>query len=99
MKLGQALTCASVLNVSVVVWIASAFTEEHKKALDWLNDHTASDISFYGVILELWQIDDSRSALVFNVISQSNEVIRQTMISKSNQSHNLGMIYPLEDQV
>jgi hypothetical protein len=34
--LGKAITYASVLDATAIVWIASEFTEEHKKAFDWL---------------------------------------------------------------
>ena len=75
--LGKAITYASVLDASTIVWVATNFTEEHKKALDWLNDHTNDEISFYGVLLELWQIDESRPALRFNIISKPNLAVRQ----------------------
>jgi hypothetical protein len=80
--LGKALTYASVLDASTVVWIATEFTEEHKKTLDWLNDHTTEVLSFYGVQLELWQIDDSKAALRFNVISRPNQAVRQAARTK-----------------
>lgn len=32
--LGKAITYASVLDVSTIIWIATNFTEEHKKSLD-----------------------------------------------------------------
>jgi hypothetical protein len=44
--LGKAITYASVLDASTIIWIATDFTEEHKKALDWLNDHTSEEIFF-----------------------------------------------------
>jgi hypothetical protein len=75
--LGKSITYASVLDASTVIWIATDFTEEHQKALDWLNDHTTEDISFYGVQLELWQIEDSKPAVRFNVISKPNLAVRQ----------------------
>lgn len=75
--LGKAITYGSVLDASTIIWIATNFTEEHKKALDWLNDHTSDEISFYGVQIELWQIDNSNPALKFNVISQPNQAVRQ----------------------
>jgi hypothetical protein len=75
--LGKCLTYASVLDASTVIWIASRFTEEHKKALDWLNDHTSEEIGFYGIKVELWQIDNSQPAVKFNVISSPNEVVKQ----------------------
>lgn len=81
--LGKAITYASALDASAVVWIASTFTEEHEKALTWLNDHTSDDVAFYGVIIELWQIDRSRPAVRFNVISKPVDIIRQAAIKKA----------------
>jgi len=81
--LGKAITYASVLDASTIIWIATDFTEEHKKSLDWLNDHTSDEISFYGVQVELWQIDDSKAALRFNIISKPNQAVRQAARSKA----------------
>lgn len=75
--LGKCLVYSSILDASAVIWIAAAFTEEHKKALDWLNDHTLEDISFFGVKVELLQIDDSAPAVQFNIQSMPNEMVRQ----------------------
>ncbi len=75
--LGQCITYASVLDASAVIWIASKFTDQHKKALDWLNDHTSDEISFYGLVVELIQIDNSSPALKFNIISQPNIAVMQ----------------------
>src|SRR5690554_541925 len=71
--LGKAITYASVLDASTIIWIATDFTEEHKKALDWLNDHTSDQISIFGVQVELWQIDNSNAALRFNIVSKPNQ--------------------------
>jgi hypothetical protein len=76
--LGKSITYAAVLNASTIVWIAGNFTEEHKKALDWLNDNSSNDISYFGVGLELWQIDDSSPAVRFNVISRPAEFARRS---------------------
>ena len=75
--LGKAITYASVLDASTIIWVATDFTEEHKKALDWLNDHTSEEVAIYGVQVELWQIDNSNMALRFNVISKPNQAVRQ----------------------
>ncbi len=75
--LGKCITYSSILDASAVIWVASEFTEEHKKALDWLNDHTLDDISFYGVKVELIQIDNSSPAIQFNIKSSPNEMVRQ----------------------
>ncbi len=81
--LGKSITYASVLDASSVIWIATNFTEEHKKSLDWLNDHTTDEISFFGVQIELWQIDESNAALKFNVFSKPNQAVRQAARSKA----------------
>lgn len=80
--LGKALTYAAVLDASTIIWIATDFTEEHKKTLDWLNDHTPDEISFYGIQLELWQIDNSTPAVRLNTISRPNEAVKQAAKSK-----------------
>jgi hypothetical protein len=83
--LGKSITYASVLDASAIIWIATDFTEEHQKVLDWLNDHTNEDISFYGVQLELWQIEDSKPALRFNVVSKPNQAVRQAAKGKIDE--------------
>ena len=71
--LGKALTYASFLDAKIIVWIATQFTEEHQRAIEWLNDK-ASSISFYAVVVELWKIDESNPAVKFNVISKPANV-------------------------
>jgi hypothetical protein len=83
--LGKSITYASVLDASTIIWIATDFTEEHKKSLDWLNDHTTDELSFYGVQVELWQIDDSKAALRFNIVSKPNQAVRQAAKSKATK--------------
>lgn len=82
--LGKCITYSAVLDASAVIWIASDFTEEHKKALDWLNDHTSEEIAFYGVKLELIKINDSPPAVQFNILCTPNEVVRQATKSKES---------------
>ncbi len=74
--LGQLLTYAAGLNAVTVVWVAERFTDEHRAALDWLNEITAEGFSFFGLEIELWRIDDSRKAPKFNVISHPNDWTR-----------------------
>ncbi len=54
--LGQILTYVAGVGAQIVVWIASKFTEEHRAALHWLNEHTTEEISFFGLEVELWRI-------------------------------------------
>lgn len=71
--LGQLITYAAGLNTVTIVWIADRFTEEHRAALDWLNQVTSEEIRFFGLEVELWQIGDSPLAPKFNVISMPND--------------------------
>ena len=81
--LGKSITYASVLGAKSVIWIAPFFTDEHRKALDWLNDHTTDELAFYGVQIELWSIDGSRPAVRFNAVSRPAEIVRQATATKS----------------
>lgn len=71
--LGQLLTYAAGLNAVTIVWIAKKFTEEHRAALDWLNERTDISINLFGLEVELWRIGNSPIAPKFNIISQPND--------------------------
>lgn len=70
--LGQLLTYASGLEAVTIVWVAARFTEEHRAALDWLNQITDDKFRFFGLEVELWRIGNSPAAPKFNVISKPN---------------------------
>lgn len=74
--LGQLLTYAAGLDAVSIVWIAATFTEEHRAALDWLNEQTGSRINFFGLEIELWQIGNSEAAPKFNVVCKPNDWAR-----------------------
>ena len=81
--LGKSITYASALNAKTIVWIATDFTEEHKKALDWLNDNTNEDLSFWGIQLELWQIAEDTASMRLNIVSTPSTNVK-TIKSKTN---------------
>ena len=75
--LGQILTYAAGLDAATMVWIAPRFTEEHRAALDWLNEHTDEKTSFLGLEVELWRIGDSPPAPKFNIVAKPNDWTRE----------------------
>ncbi len=81
--LGKSITYASALGAKTIVWIATDFTEEHKKALDWLNDNTNEDLAFWGVQLELWQISEETASMRLNIVSRPSTNVK-TIKSKTN---------------
>ena len=71
--LGQLLTYAAGLDAVTVVWIAAPFTDEHRSALDWLNEKSDQSVNFFGLEIELWRIGGSAIAPKFNVVAQPND--------------------------
>lgn len=71
--LGQIITYAAGLQATTVIWIAREFTEEHRAALDWLNEHTTERMRFYGVTIELWRIGNSPLAPRLHIVSRPND--------------------------
>ncbi len=74
--LGQILTYAAGLDALTVIWIAQRFTDEHRAALEWLNNHTSREIQFFGLEIELWRIGDSPYAPKFNVVAKPNRLTK-----------------------
>jgi hypothetical protein len=75
--LGQVLTYAAGTAASTIVWIATAFREEHRQALDWLNENTGEDVHFFGVELQVIRIGDSSPAPLLNLVVQPNDWQKQ----------------------
>jgi hypothetical protein len=76
--LGQVITYAAGLDAVTVIWIAGKFVEEHRAALDWLNEITSQGVNFFGVEIELWRIGDATAlAPKFNLVSKPNSWSKQ----------------------
>ncbi|MEO0953172.1 MAG: DUF4268 domain-containing protein [Pseudomonadota bacterium] len=75
--LGQILTYAAGLEARTCVWVAAKFHEEHRAAIDWLNEISGDDHQFFGLEIELWRIGDSVSAPKFNIVAKPNDWKRE----------------------
>lgn len=82
--LGQLMTYAAGLEVAVLVWIAERFTEEHRAALDWLNELGSERLRCFGLEIELWKIGNSPVAPKFNVVCKPNDWSRTIAASASH---------------
>ena len=70
--LGQLLTYAAGFDAGVVIWLTGDFQDEHRAALDWLNQRTGEGTEFFGVAMEAWKIDGSRAAPHFRIVAAPN---------------------------
>jgi len=76
--LGKLITYAAGLGAAVVIWVCRTFREEHLQALDWLNRIHESQTEFFGVMLELVSVDNSKPAPYFRPVvypSQWNPIV------------------------
>ncbi len=75
--LGQILTYAAGTGASSIVWIATSFREEHRQAIDWLNEQTQENVRFFGIELQVVQIGESLPAPLFKLVAQPNDWQKQ----------------------
>lgn len=71
--LGKLITYASGLDAEIIIWIVKNVRDEHKQAIDWLNEHTDSDINIFAIQMEVWQISNSPYAPKFHVVAKPND--------------------------
>ncbi|MFR0969119.1 MAG: hypothetical protein ACLSEV_07460 [Coprococcus sp.] len=55
--LGKIITYASGLDANVIVWIVREAREEHRSAIEWLNNNTATNINFFLIEVHAYQIE------------------------------------------
>lgn len=86
--LGKIITYASGLDAKVIVWIVKQAKEEHRSAVEWLNNNTRSGIDFFLLELHAYKIGDSDPAPKFEVVEQPNDFIKSSKTTSSNENLN-----------
>jgi len=84
--LGKIITYSSGKDAGIVIWICVKLQNEHRKGLDWLNDISTEDYSFFGIEMELWKIGESEPAPKFNIVVSPNEWAKQIKTETSSRS-------------
>lgn len=74
--LGKLLTYAAGKDAKNIIWIVKAAREEHKAAIEWLNNNTVDGVGFFLVEIQLWSVDGSAPAPRFNVVEQPNDWVK-----------------------
>lgn len=71
--LGKIITYAAGKSAEVIIWIVKRAKDEHRQAVEWLNQHTDENIGIFLLEIELWRIDNSAPAAKFNVVERPND--------------------------
>lgn len=71
--LGKIITYASGFDAEIIIWIVKSVRDEHKQAVDWLNEHTDQKINIFAIQMEIWKIADSPYAPKFHIVAKPND--------------------------
>lgn len=87
--LGQILTYAGGTDPTNVIWVATGFREEHRAALEWLNERTDERTRFFAVLLQTVRISGSPPAPLLTPVVRPNDwgkQVRATTTSGRSRS-------------
>jgi hypothetical protein len=84
--LGQLLTYAAGTKAGTIVWVSPSFRDEHRDALDFLNDSSTGDVRYFGVRLRVAVIGDSDPAPDFEIVAQPSDWIAQVRAQRGGGS-------------
>lgn len=71
--LGKLITYASGKDAATIIWIVKHAREEHRAAIEWLNNHTDDEVGFFLCEIHLYRIGMSKPAVKFEVIEKPND--------------------------
>ncbi|MFW3171371.1 DUF4268 domain-containing protein [Geodermatophilus sp. CPCC 206100] len=94
--LGQLLTYAGGTEPSTVVWIAEYFRDEHRAALDWLNENTNEDVRFFGVRLAAVTMKGAPAGLIapfLELVVQPNDYVKGAAVADSAAGNARAQLY------
>ena len=86
--LGKIITYASGVDAKTIIWIVKDAREEHRQAVDWLNNNTNEGLDFYLLKIELLQIENSSLAPRLAMIANPNEWTKTTKRLSQNPKLN-----------
>lgn len=71
--LGKSLAYASGVDADIVVWIAPRFYDEHRDAMQWLNQNSREGVDLFAIRVEVWTIGESEPAVRLNPVAEPSE--------------------------
>lgn len=79
--LGKLITYSAAKEAGITIWIANEIQIAHRNAIDWLNKISPQEMTFYGVELEVFQIDNSLPAPNFRIVAGPPPSKRRAIVS------------------
>ena len=86
--LGKLITYASGKSADIIIWLVKHAREEHKAAIEWLNNHTDDEIGFFLCEIKLYKIGNSDPAVKFEVVEKPNgwqKVVKKEFSANSTE--------------
>lgn len=80
--LGKVLTYLVNLDAHTAIWIATEQRTEHEQVINWLNENTGDNASFYLVKIEAIRIGNSPFAPLFTVLAQPDSQLSEIGTTK-----------------
>lgn len=80
--LGKLITYASGKDANVIIWVVRHAREEHKSAIEWLNNHTDDSLGFFLCEIKLYKIGNSEPAVKFDVVEKPNDWVKEVKKSE-----------------
>lgn len=91
--LGKLITYASGKEANIIIWIVKEAREEHRAAIEWLNNHTDKEIGFFLCEIKIYKIENSKPAVKFEVIQRPNEWAKEIKNMDLTQTEQLRYEY------
>ena len=76
--LGKIVTYASGLDAKYIVWIVKSAREEHRAAIEWLNNNTNDSVNFFLIEIHAYTIGDSEPAPKFEIVEKPNDFVKKS---------------------
>jgi len=71
--LGKSIAYAAGVDADIIVWVAPRINDEHRDAIQWLNEKSREDVDLFAIRLEVWTIHDSPPAVRLNPVEKPSE--------------------------
>lgn len=84
--LGKSIAYASGVDADIIVWIAPRFYDEHRDAVQWLNENSREGVDLFALRLEVFTIGESDPANRFNPVAEPSEWKEKAKRSKGELS-------------